>query len=217
MDFAAILDDEKTFPDSAEIEVGGKKISLGAIRDGSKKQQAAITERMNALNTERESVKELKDKAASLYAKMQEDEAAGAASPRAAHPSDDLDNDPFWQPVSKKLKSHEATEKELRDTVANLTKAISTAATIFAEDRWQQQYDRGAERLKKSSKYKDWDYTKVRDYAATNKLLDRHGLPSVERAIAELTKEDELAIKVQEAFERGKKEGQIAGRVGAMP
>ena len=215
MDFAEILQDEKTFPDSAEIEIGGKKISLGAIRDSSKKQQAAITERMNALDTERNSVKELTDKAATLYAQLQEKEATlGKPAPA---PSDDIDNDPFWQPVAKKLKSYSETEKELRDTLKSLTDTVRNAATIFARDRWDGQYERGQERLKKSAKYKDWDVDKVLGYATQNKLLDRHGLPSVERAIAELTKEDEMAIRIQEAFEKGKKEGQIAGRVGAMP
>jgi hypothetical protein len=212
--FQDILDDEKTFADSIEFELGGRKVTLGDVRGLSRKKQQELSEKLADTERRRTEVLDLATKAAELKATL-EAQVAEAGKTRPNPTDDDFDKDPFWEPVRKRVAAESASAKELKDNLTKLTNAMTMATSIWAEDRWQGQFERGKTRLK-GDKFKDYTYEKVRDYAATNKILDKHGLPSVERAILELTKEDEKQVAIDEAFQRGLKEGQVKGRMGVM-
>ena len=212
--FQDILDDEKTFPDNIELTINGKQVTLGDVRGLSRKKQQELTEKMADTERKRAEVLELATKAADLEAKLRQ-QLEDSGRPKPTPTEDEFDNDPFWAPVRKRLAGPQETIKKLDETVKTLTNQLSQAAAIWAEDRWHSQYERAKPRLK--DKAKDWTYEKVRDYAAQNKLVDSFGLPSVEKAIMSLTQEDELQARVNEAYEKGLREGTTKGRMGVQP
>lgn len=216
MDFDEIFQDDKTYPDTAEITINGKQITLGAIRDRSRKDQKKLAAELEAVAKDRQGVTELATQAADLHRKLQTQLEAASSSVARVAPSDDWENDPLYTPVVKKFKSIEETIKSLNDTNVQLANAVKNAATIWYEDRAQGQFERGADRLKKSAKHKDMSYEQVRDYAAKNNILDGHKLPDVGKAILELTKEDDLERIRREAFEAGEKAGATRGRMSSM-
>lgn len=217
MTYEDIIKDDKNFADGLEIEISGQKVKLGDIRNLTKKQQADVTQRLNELQSERENVKKLSEQAANLYATIKEQADRGDPGRTTAAPSpDEFETDPVWEPVRKRFKDISDHNKKLEESNTQLLNAMKSATLIFAEDRWQSQFERGKDRLKKNDKYKDWGYDKVRDYAAEHKILDKFGLPSVEKAIFDLTKEDELEAAKRDAYERGLKEGRTAGRMSSM-
>ena len=214
MDFQTILKDEATYPDSAEITLGNEKVSLGQIRDLSRKQQKAISEQMDTLTRERNEVKTLAETTADLMTKLQ---AREAEAPKTVVPeANDFDNDDWWKPVRAKLTPLEASIKSLVDGQKALQNSMEKAALIFANDRWKGQFDRVKDRLK-APKYSDWNFEKVRDYAATNKYLDEYGFPALDKAVEAITREDEMERIKQEAFEKGVREGSVKARLGANP
>lgn len=214
MDFASILKDETTYPDTAEITLGSEKVTLGQIRDLSRKQQKAISDQMDALTRERTEVKTLAEQTADLMTKLQarEQEPAKTVVPEA----NDFDNDEWWKPVRAKLTPLEASIKSLVEGQKALQTSMEKAALIFANDRWRGQFDRVKDRLK-APKYSDWNFEKVRDYAAQNKYLDEYGFPAIDKAVEAITREDELERIKQEAFEKGLREGAVKTRLGSTP
>lgn len=209
-----VLEDEKTFADGIEITINNEKVTLGDLRGLSRAKQNELSEKMAETERRRTEVMDLATKAADLQAQYEKQLAEVKNRP---NPSEaDFKNDPFWAPVRDALASPVKTVGELQDKLDKLTNAVTNVSKIWAEDRWAAQFDRSKGRLK-GDKFKDWTYEKARDYAAQNKILDNFGLPSVERAILELTKEDDLAQKLSEAREAGLKEGLTRGRMGVMP
>lgn len=215
--FEDVLKDEKNFPDTLELPVGDKKIPLGELRAFSKAQQQRVETELNAAKQTREAAVRDSEKAAEVLSNLQKlQEEASKVTTRPADAGDDWETSEFWGPVKKRMTAREQEAADLKKTVENLTNTITRAATIFAEDRWDREFEQSAPRLKKNKQYADWDQGKVRQYAVDNKLVDRHGFPSVTRAIQELTKEDELEIARQQAREEGLQEGLQRARMGAM-
>lgn len=213
MNLSQILEDDKTFADSIEVTINNEKVSLGDLRGLSRAKQKDLSDRIASTEAKRKEVLELAEQAANLKSSL-ETQLAEVGKRNA--PTDDIDNDAFWSPVSKRLAGTKQEITELRDTVTKLNNAANQMAKIWADDRWQGQYDRAKTRLK-GEKAKEWTYEKVRDYAGTNKVLDAYGLPSVEKAILQLTQEDEKQTAIDEAFQKGLREGQVKGRMNVMP
>ncbi len=214
LDLMKILDDDKTFADGIEIVVNGEKGTLADLRGMSRKKQQELADRMKATEDKFTEVTNLATQAAAL--KQQLDEQLAKVGKEKNPPTDDeLDTDPFWAPVKKRYGTVDATVKELKDTVTKLGAAAERMATIWAQDRWRGQFDRLAPKLAKSSKHKDMTFEKVREFAATNKLLDEYGFPSVEKAIVELTRDEDFETRLAEARQQGIKEGETRGRLAA--
>lgn len=213
MDLDQILADEKTFADNIEFELGGRKVNLGELRGLSKRQRAELSDRMAETERKRAEVLQLAEQAAEVKGRL---DAQLLEASKRTQPTDDFDTDPFWAPVKKQLAPYADLNKQLNEKLSKLENAANQMANIWAEDRWQNQFERTKDRLK-GDKFKDMTYEKVRDYAGTHKLLDSYGLPSVEKAVLELTKEDEVQRKVDEAFQRGLREGNVKGRMGVQP
>ncbi len=214
-----VLDDAKTYPDTLEFAVGDDKVTLGELRAARADMEAEVAKKSKVVDDKFREVTDLATKAAELKATYERQvadlEKNNHGRERGATSDDEFESDPFWQPASKKFKAINDTVQKMNETVTKLAGAMEKATTIWAEDRWRSQFDRLQPRLQKIEKHKNMTYEQVRDYAAEHKLLDRHGLPSVERAILDLTAESEKEAAMQEAFERGRREGEMRGRLAA--
>ena len=211
-----ILKDSKTFTDDMEMTIGDKKIPLGELRSMSKTGQDRLTEQMSEAQRDRQSAADLATKAADLVAKL---EAAQANNTTRQAPADDddFDSNNWWTPVRKRLTPIENEQKNLAKQFKDNEAAMQRAAMIFAEDRWEREYEAASPRLKKSKEHKDWTMEKVRDYAVQHKLVDRFGFPSIREATNHLTKADEMQTVRNEEYERGLSEGRTQGRLNVMP
>jgi len=212
-----ILNDKNTFADNIELTIGTEKVTLGGLRELSATQQRQLSEKMAGADQREKAAQETAMKAANLLAELETAKQTLTAQKTTTTTEDDFDKEEFWGPVRKRLSERDKKIDEALAKLDALSKSVTQAATVWAEDRWQSQFEKTASRLRKVDKYKDWDYTKVRDYAATNKILDAHGLPSVEKAVAELTKESDLELAKKEAYEKGLKEGKTNARLESMP
>lgn len=217
MDFATILQDAVTFNDNIELTVGNEKVTLGDIRNLSRRQQEQVTNRMNELQREREEVKTLATKAAELLSRQEQPQTRQATQQAAG--GDDWDTDPFYAPIRTRISPLEKQLKEALDAVKQTQDQMQRAALIWANDRFAAEYRDNRDRLK-GDKYKDWRgekaVDKLAEYAAEHKLVDRFGMPSVSRAIDELTKEDEVDRIRKQAREEGIEEGKRQQRVSTM-
>jgi hypothetical protein len=217
MTLEQILSDKNTFADNIEFTIGNEKVTLGGLRELSATQQKNLSDKIAAASSQENVARDTAMKAANLLAELQTAKETLSSQKTVSPTEDDFEKDNFWDPVRKRFSG---SDKKIDDAIAKidaLTKAVTQTATIWAEDRWQSQYEKVSPRLKKVDQYKDWDYTKVRDYAAQNKILDSHGLPSLEKAVMELTKANDFEQVKKEAYEKGLQEGRTKARLETMP
>ena len=220
MDWEQLLEATKDLPEATEFELGGKKLTIGSLREATASQQKKLEASLKEAEGRRQQAAADAEKAAAILNNLQalEKTQKETAERMAAPPNeDDFDTNNWWTPVRKRLEPLSKKNEELITQVKQLNDAATRMAQIWADDRWHGQYDRMQDRLKKSSKYKDMTYEQVRDHAAKNNLLDGYGFPSVEKAILELTKEDDLERIKREAREEGLKEGMQRARLNATP
>lgn len=217
MTLQEILNDKNTFADNIEMTIGNEKVTLGGLRELSANQQRQLSEKISGADRREKEANDTAVKAANLLAELETARTKLVAEKNNPPTDDDYEKEDFWVPVRKRQAEQNKKIDQALAGIDALTKSVAQAATIWAEDRWQNQYEKNSSRLKKVEAYKDWDYTKVLDYAATNKLLDAHGFPSVEKAIAELTKANDLDTVRKEAYEKGLKEGKTNARLESMP
>lgn len=234
IDFASILADS-SIPDNIEFELGGRKVTLGDVRDLSRRERQQISERLSTLDREREEVKRLANQAAEVITRMDERKSAmeAAAAVAAVSPTpnaalDEFDTDPYFAPVRNRIKplesqlkdirtAQEAALKELKAQQAQQQSALEKAAQIFASRMFREDYRDVKDRLK-GDKYKEYrDPLKLAEYAAKNQLIDENGFPSVYKAVDALTREDEIERIRSEARAEGRKEGVLEGRMANMP
>jgi len=224
MDFASILADKKTFTDDIKLNINGNEVSLGDIRSLSQRNQDAVTAKMNELSgdqertrKEYENARTLSTQAAEIISKAQ----AGPEKKAAPEPdgADYYDTDPLYEPIRKRLSPMEKQLAEIIESNKQNKIALERAALVFARDRWDRQYDALKPRLA-GDKYKDYrgekGVEKLAEYAASHQLLDEFGLPSVAKAVADLTREDEIAIIKKTEYERGVEAGRQAKRLASM-
>lgn len=220
MAFTDILGNLASYPDAYEFAVGDQKVTLGEVRAEAKRQQTAYAAQEANLTRERNEVKELATKAADLLSKAQPLAEAGARTEAKPATADEFDSDPWWEPVRKQFSTRlTPLEAQLKDAMAKIdlqNKTLEKAALVFGKRVFREDYERSKGALK-GDKYKDWrDPEKLANYAAQHQLVDELGFPSIEKAVSEITKEDELDRIRQEAYERGKNEGKSAQRMAGM-
>jgi hypothetical protein len=218
MTIEEILGNTTDLTDDIEFELKGHKIKLGDLRGLTKAQQKKLSEQMEAAKADRQSAADLATKSATLFAeltkKQEELAAAATATTRTTTDgADDFDSAEYWSPVRKRLSPIEKQLKDALDKVGTLEGQLKNAATIFATERWKGQYAANRDRLKKSDEYKDWDMNKVLGYATERKIVDEYGFPSIERAVADMTKANEIEEIRKSAREEGFKEGVTRGRL----
>lgn len=213
-----IFDDKIAFPDELEIPIGDRKVKLGDLRAMTAKQQRELAEKLTAATERERTALEMSEKAAGIFnnLKKMEDDAKALEASRPTGETDDFDTNNWWTPARKRITAQEQKITDALSKVQTLTDSFTKAATMFATDRWNSQFDRVAPKLKKSKEYADWDVARVRDYATKNNVLDEFGFPSVEKAVALLTRVDDIEEAKKAAFEEGKKEAQRLARMAAQ-
>jgi hypothetical protein len=218
MTLEEILNDAQNFTDDIELTVKDQKVTLGGLRNLTKAQQKKLSEQMDAANKDRQSAADLATKSATLFAELtkKQEELAAAATTTRTQPTDadDFDSADYWNPVRKRLSPIEKQLKETQDALKNVTAQLTNAATIWAKERWANQFESVKDRLKKSEQYKDWDVDKLVGYATEKKKLDSYGFPSVIEAVADLTRANELDEIRRAARDEGLREGLTRGRLG---
>jgi SOS response regulatory protein OraA/RecX len=216
-----ILADKNTFPDTIETTIGDQKVTLGDLRGLSARQQKELSDKMAGATQRETQASETALRAANLLSeleKVKED----LKSQKAAPPTEDeFDKEDFWKParerITKVVSERDAKIDKALKAIEQLSGTVERAATIWAQERWNVQFDKVAPRLKKVDAYKDWDSKKVIEYATQHKIVDDYGFPSVERAVAELTRATDIDTIKKEAYEEGLKKGRLSTRMENMP
>lgn len=215
MNFDELLAIVKDIPDETEFELAGKKLRAADLKGLTSAEKAAAAKVLSDANSQKAQAAKDAEQAATILAELQKLQTTPA--PKGNEGEDDWETNNWWTPARKQLAARDEKIKGLTDTITKLNTAFSNAATMFAQDRWERQYAAGQERLKRSAKAKDMTFDQVRDHAVNNKLLDAMGFPDVGKAIADLTREDELAAAISKAREDGIREGQTRARLNATP
>ena len=227
MNFAEILSDEKTFTDDMEIVLpprgdgqASQKVRLGDIRDLSRKQQQALAARLDETNKEFDKARSLATQAAEALAKIQgqaTDTTTTTTKPVTTTDTEDYyETDPLYAPVRKRYSALEAQLKEAADKLKGQETIQTNLLTLLTRRMVRDDFDRVRDKLK-GDKYKEWrDPDKLANYAVQHRLVDDMGMPSLERAVSELTREDEVTAAYQRGIDEGRKKGTIDARLASM-
>jgi hypothetical protein len=219
-DIKKFLENAKDYPDTTPIKIGDVEVPLGSLRALNSSERTTLADRMKETETLQNDYKSKQAKVVELATKAQKlvDEytaRVGALPPNDPNKRADGVNpwdDPWLQPVKSALDTRDKTITELKTLIEKANSTVANAATIWAEDRWDDQYARidFGKREKKPTR------DELIKHATEHNLLDRHKLPSVTAAWADLSKgEREEELKKAE-FERGREAGRqelIASRV----
>jgi hypothetical protein len=212
-----ILNDKNTFTDNIELTIGTEKVTLGQLRELSATQQRNLSEKISGADRREQEARDTAMKAANLLSELEKAREVLTAQRTVTPTDDDFEKEEFWAPVRKRLSEPNKKIEEALQRLDSLAKSVERAATIWAQERWQGQFEKSSPRLKKVDAYKDWDYKKVLDYATERKIVDDYGFPSIERTVAELTKANEIDTIKKEAFEAGKKSAEQRKRLDTQP
>jgi len=218
MTLQEILADAKTFTDDMDLQLGEHKIKLADLRGMTKKEQKDLSDKIAAATERERQATEMATKASEIFNNLSamEKKALDAQGKQPTGEEDDFETNNWWTPVRKRMSAQEKQLKEAIDKVTALNTAFERAAVMFASDRWNSQFERVKPKLEKSKDYKDWDLTKVREYATKNQIVDEFGFPSVERAVSVLTRADDLEEAKKQAREEGLKEGLQRARLASQ-
>lgn len=217
MTLQEILADPKTFADGIEMTIGNEKVNLGQLRELSATQQRQLSEKIAGADQREAQARETATKAANLLAELQTASEKLREQKTTPPTEDDFDKEEFWGPVRKRFSDRDAKIDQALKAIDTLGKSVERAATIWAQERWQGQFKEVAPRLKKVDAYKDWDFKKVLDYATERKIVDDYGFPSVERAVLDLTKANDIEQIKKEAYAEGMKAAKQKNRLDAQP
>jgi hypothetical protein len=213
----AIFDDRNTFTDTMEMTIGDKKFTLGDLRGLSANQQRQLSEKIAGAESRESIARDTATKAANLLAELQTASENLRAQKTVVPTEDDFDKEEFWGPVRKRFSDRDAKIDQAIKGIETLSNQVKNAASIWFKDRTRSQYEKVSSRLKKVDQYKDWDVDKVLGYATEHRIVDEDGMPSVERAILELTKANDIETIKKEAYAEGMKAAKQKGRLDAQP
>jgi hypothetical protein len=215
-DFNEILKDSAKYPDNLEVDFAGAKVPLGSLRQFTTGQLADIDKRQKAIEKEyadaktaRESAMDLSQRAQQLWDSLQQTKPA-ASTPAGEDP---WETDPIYAPVRNRFTERDKQVKDLKETLEKLAKTQEQLALVGGWDRWERQYNA----FPKERRPKDKSLEDLVKYAAENKLVDRFGIPSVEKAIDQMTAGDRLEEIRKQARAEGAAEAETRLRASTMP
>ena len=233
IDFEQLFNDDKTLPDTLEIPVGNEKISLGVIRDRSRREQKQLADQMAAVHRDREAVAarqkeaaDMAEKATGIYNTLnqqleaaKEEQARNQARGQTGgyDPEQLYQSDVWYAPIRKRDQANEETIKKISDQMTLLTNVVGRMGNLYTEDRYASEWESTADARKKSKSLGDWDFNKLRKYAEENKIVDKLGFNSIREAVTQLTKNERDEVDRKTEYERGLREGEMRARMGAMP
>jgi hypothetical protein len=218
MTLQEILADGKTFTDDMEMQLGEHKVKLADLRGLTKKQQSELSEKLQAATERERQATDMATKASEIFNSLSamEKKAIELQGKQPTGEEDDFETNNWWTPARKRITAQDKQIGDLVKTVNDFKTGFEKAALMFATERWNNQFERVAPKLKKSKDYADWNLEKVRDYATKNQIVDEFGFPSVERAVSLLTRADDLEEAKKQAREEGLKEGLQRARLSAQ-
>jgi|SRR5580692_1978156 DNA repair exonuclease SbcCD ATPase subunit len=218
-DIKKFLEDKQNHPDNTPVRIGDTEIPLGSLRQLNASERQTLSERLKGIETKETELNQRQAQVVDLAQKAQQaynaaEEARKVATTRQADPGSDPFNDPWLQPVKTALSERDKKLEEFSNMVKGLQSTIGQAATIWAQDRWDREYDS----LNFGKREKKPTRDELLKFAQEQKLVDRHGMPSVREAWNKMSEADRLEEARKEAIEKGREEGRMeamAARVTA--
>src|ERR1035438_3524910 len=217
MTLEQILNDRTTFEDGIELVIKGEKVNLGQLRDLSATQQKSLSDKIAGADQREAQARDTAMKAANLLSELETARQNLSTQKQTPPTDDDFEKEEFWSPVRGRIGKLMSALEEERKEREKMAKSLERAATIWANERWDGQYEKSSSRLKKVDAYKDWDRQKLLDYATERKIVDDYGFPSIERTVAELTKANDIETIKKEAYEKGKADASQRKRLDQQP
>jgi hypothetical protein len=214
IDFSKILADKETYKDDLTLRFkdadgSEREVPLGDFRSLTSREQKELSDRIadaQARETEASKRFESADNLGKQAAKVLADIEELKKNTRTAAPGEDPFNDPWLAPVKEALSKRDAEIADLKKLVASGQATLQQAAQIFLKNNWKSEYN--------SLNFGNTSKKPTRDelvkYAATNKLTDEDGIPSISRAWEEMSRADREEATKKEAYERGLEAGRIA-------
>jgi hypothetical protein len=214
-DLKKFLENSKDYPDTTPIKIGDTEVPLGSLRALNASERSTLSDKIKAVETQEADVMSRKQKVIELAQKAQSAyDAAEEARKTAAKPvpGEDPLNDPWFAPVKTELQKRDEQLKVLTDKLTQTLTSFQNAATIWAEDRWDREY----ESIDFGKREKKPTRDELVGFATKNNLTDRHRMPSIREAWNKMSEGDrntELAERARnEGIEEGKRQA-MAGRV----
>jgi hypothetical protein len=233
IDFDAILKDDKSFPDNWEIPFGNEKVTLGSIRDLTRKQQQAVAEQLGAMQREREAIstrqreyEEGINKTNSIYQNLQqqveankaEAERSSATKQTGGYDPEQMYNTDIWYgPIRKRDQKLEEDMRKVMERLDLVSRVQSAMGDTYIADRFDNEFESTAEQRKRSKQISDWDLERFKKYAQENKIADKRGLYSIREAVNKLTQGERTQEEADSAYQRGLREGEMRARMGVQP
>ncbi len=213
-DIKDFLKNNEQYPDNTPVKIGDTEVPLGSLRALNTEQRTQLetaikenTARSAELEKQRASVLELAGKAQAAF------DAAKTMSTRDNTPKENWRDDPWFKPVATDLDAASALIKTLQEENKKLTNSIASAASIWAEDRWDHEY----ESIDFGKREKKPTREELIKFATENNLLDRHKIPSVRKAWEKMSEGDRLADAVKAAEEKGREAGRMEAIAARLP
>jgi len=223
--FEEVIADSTKFPDNLEIEVAGTKIPLGSLRAVNKAERDRLSAEISTVSKERENLTAKQNEALRLAqeaATIKEQIEADAARRQQVNTgADPFETDPFYAPVSKKLQGlqdkYDKTMQKLEAAVENLNKTTTSMASIWAEDRWDSEYEQITHSVPEDKRSAIPSRKELLEFAAKEKILDRHNLPSIRKAWEKKTEAQRMTETAEEARQKGIEEGKRMAFAARIP
>lgn len=214
------LDDATNYPDTAMVTIGDQQIPLGSLRQLNASERSQVADRLKEIDDQKADLKTRQASIVDLATKAQAAlNAAELARDNAAKvldrgkPGENPLDDPWLAPVKAELVARDAQINDLKSKLKETLTLVGNAATIFSEERWDNQYDslNFGKREKKPSRQE------LLDLATKEGLKDRHGLPSIVKAWEKFSEADRLEDIRQAALAQGREEGRAGLMASRVP
>jgi hypothetical protein len=212
------LQDAKAHPDTTVITIGDQQTTLGDLRAMDTEERQDLSARLADVETRRKEVEKRQGEVVDLAQKAQAaynaaEEARLKAGAARVDPSTDPWKDPWLAPVKDAIDARDKKIGELQEMLKTTVGAVSRAAQIFSEDRYDREY--GSLNFGKREKKPTRD--ELLKMATDEKLLDRHGIPSITKAWDKFSEADRMEELRKEAFERGREAAHQESMAARIP
>ena len=233
-DPASVLKNVKEYPDETEITLpNGAIMSLGDLREYDRATagsvQLELEKGRKELATRERKVQEETNNLANLYVKVENDKAAieeqkrslARANPGAQRDELEslLESDPVYARLSKQIASMQDSlgnvTKSLDEKLGKITGAMNEVGQTYLSERYEKEFN---DLLSKDDpvRPKDLDLQAVYKYASDNGIKRKNGIIDIPRAYDQMTAAARTKYEVNQAYEKGKKEGSTERNVEAM-
>ena len=213
------LTDAAAYPDNTLVKFGDTEVPLGSLRALNAGERTELSDRMKKveqgesdLKTRQQKIVELATKAQAAYDAAEAARVAAGNTQRTPT-GDDPWADPWLSPVKGRFEKTDGEVTSLKNQLKEALGSLTSAATIWAEDRWDREYQ--------SIDFGKRDKKPTRDelieFATKNNIVDRHKMPSVRAAWDKMSEADRLADEKKRSYEEGLEAGRMAAVATRIP